>query len=273
MDPFQIGSLSYDFSHGDGDHILTPMAYFDPRAVALSRGFTSEYLRTLYRNHTHMFTLDINDVPSDKGEELPKGGWWNLRPLRSQRLTAILPFDDELTDTVKMRAYPASIPVYQHIRHIAIHSPLELLHVNAHAIGMVRDLHNRFSMEAFDRALDLDRSAHLWLSWSQMPNLETVLLDLRIYSHDLNTERRCLSKFDIIGRAQEMSRKLQLSTLVLAGLQSYSFYEVYNGETAQVIEQLDKINGEPNWIKIFRPALREGGRIVLVDRLTDELFN
>ncbi len=273
MNFFEVGSLSCSFGHGDRDHIFTPMAYFEPNAIALDEAFTLEYIRTLCHNHTHMFTLGINNIPDEAVDELLQRDRRSLQPLRSQRLRAILPFDDEPTDTAKMRAYQASVPIYQHLRHVAVHSPLELLQESVHTFGMVGNMDNRRNMEAFENALDLDRSAHLWLSWSQMPNLESVFLDLRIYSHTLNTERRCLSKFDIIERAQEMGCKLQLNTLVLAGLQSYSFYAVYNNETAEDIERLDTLDGEPNWIKIFRPAIREGGRIVLVDRLTDELFD
>ncbi|KAI0967114.1 hypothetical protein F4678DRAFT_475545 [Xylaria arbuscula] len=270
---FKIGSLSCSFGHEDDHHILTPMARFCPNAVALNERFGSEYTQSYYRNKTHVFTLGSDDVPSMAIQDVLTRDRSTLWPLRNQRLENTLPFDDQSVDTIKTRAYPAPGVIYKHIRHIVVHSPLEFMLVNAHTHGLVWDTENPDNMEIFNKALDLDRSAHLWLSWSQMPNLENVYLDLRIYSHDLNTNRRCLSKFDIMHRAWEMGHTLQLKTLVLVGLQSYSFYGVYNGETARDMEQLDTLDGEPNWIKLFRPAVREGGRIVLVDKLTDDIFN
>ncbi|KAI0508520.1 hypothetical protein F5B22DRAFT_659282 [Xylaria bambusicola] len=259
----RAGTLSCRFTHGDNDHIATPIASFDPRLVTLGEGFTTEYIRLLYRTHTHVFTLGINKPSSDAMIMLPGDNWGNVQPFRSELVKAILPFDDEPTNSPKMKAYPTSSPIYKHLRNIAVHSPLNLMHTNASAFESNSNTNKGYN------ALDRDRSAHLWLSWAQMPNLESVFLDLRIYSHDSNTERRCLSKFEIIARAREMGRRLRLKTLVLAGLQSYSFYVAYNGESAHNIEQLDTLDGEPNWIKIFRPTVREGGQIVLVDRLTD----
>ncbi|KAI0424174.1 hypothetical protein F5Y09DRAFT_347987 [Xylaria sp. FL1042] len=269
-DFFQVGSLSCSSDHGDGDHIFAPTACFDLNALALDEGFTLEYVQALYRNHTHVFTLGIDASPGGTAEKMLGHDWKDFWPLRSQRLKAILPFDDEPTGAAKLKSYPSSMPIYKHARHLAVHSPLELMELNTHTLELVGDTDRRCSAETFSDALDLDRSAHLWFSWSKMSNLESVSLDLRIYSHDLNTKRRCLSKDEIIKRAEEMGRSLQLKTLILAGLQSYSFYRVYNGETAQEIEQLDTLDGEPNWIKIFRPAIREGGRIVLVDRLLNK---
>ncbi|KAI1297605.1 hypothetical protein F5Y03DRAFT_386898 [Xylaria venustula] len=268
----KVGSLSCSFGHGDDDNILTPMARFNPNAAALNEPFSSEYIQASYRSHTHVFTLGTEYAPRVATQDVLASDCSTLRPLQSQRPSSILPFDDESTNTIKMEACPTSTPIYKHIRHIVFHSPLEFMQVKAHSSGIVWDVESP-DVEDFNIVLDLERSAHLWLSWSRMPNLESVSLDLRIYSHDLNTERRCLSKVDIMHRAAEMGRTLQLKTLVLAGLQSYSFYGVYNGETARDLEQLDTLDGEPNWIKIFSPAVREGGRIILIDRLVDDIFN
>ncbi|KAI8956417.1 hypothetical protein F4801DRAFT_526634 [Xylaria longipes] len=270
---FQVGTLSHQFGHGDKDHILTPVTDFDPNAFALDVKFSSEYTRQFYRSHTHVFTFGISDLPSGMVEAALGSDWESHLPLRSQRLKAILPFDDEPIDIVKRTAGPVPVPIYQYLRHIAVHSPLELMQVTTENLSWAGYVGHESETEALNNALDLDRSAHLWLSWSKMPNLESVFLDLRIYSHDLNTKRKCLSKFHVIDRAREMSRHLQLKMLMLAGLQSYSFHVAYEGATAQDIEEWDLIDGEPNWIRLFRPAIRGGGKIVLVDRLTNKLLN
>ncbi|KAI0489473.1 hypothetical protein F4859DRAFT_460984 [Xylaria cf. heliscus] len=266
---FQVGTLSHQFHHGDEDHILTPMTDFDPNSFALNVELYSEYTRQSYCSHTHVFTLGTSHIPSGMLEEILGSDLANHPPFRSQRLKFILPFDDQPSHVVERRAGLSPVPLYRYLRHIAVYSPLELMQMTADNPSSAADFGRESKTEALDHAFDLDRSAQLWLSWSQMPNLESVFLDLRIYSHDLNTKRRCLSKFQVIDRAREMGRHLQLRTLMLAGLQSYSFHAAYQGVTARDIEEWDLLNGEPNWVKIFRPAIRGGGKIVLVDRLTD----
>jgi hypothetical protein len=266
---FEVGSLSCNFEHGEKDHILTSIAEFDHSAVTVSVGFSSEYTKAFYRNHTHVFTLSANDLSGETVEDVMVSDRRDILSLRSRKARAILPFDDEPVDVIERRALPHSAPIYQHLRHIAVHSPLELMQTNAETLWTSERGGEQSDIEAPHTVFDLDRAAHLWLSWSLVPNLETVFLDLRIYSHDLNTERRCLSKFEIMDRAHEMARHLQLKTLMLAGLQSYSFQTEYEGVRGRHIEQWDEIDGEPNWIKIFRPAIRPGGKIVLVDRLVD----
>ncbi|TGJ83102.1 hypothetical protein E0Z10_g5669 [Xylaria hypoxylon] len=269
----QVGSLSCKFDHGDKDHILTPMARLNANAAAVNKNFSLEYTTRSYRTHTHVFTLGIDHLPGAAVEELLGNDWRDLMPLRSERVKTILPFDDEPNNIIKMRSSQVPAPIYEDLRHIAVHSPLKLMEENAHTFGIVGDIDKRDKMEeALNNALDLDRSAHLWLSWSRMQNLESVFLDLRFYSHNLNTERRCLSKSQIIERAEEMGHHLQLRVLVLAGLQSYNFHVEYDGIMAHHIEEQDIIHDEPNWIKIFRPAIQEGGKIILVDKIIDNLF-
>ncbi|KAJ8125327.1 hypothetical protein O1611_g8312 [Lasiodiplodia mahajangana] len=263
----RVGALSYKYEHGDNDHILAPVRDFDPSVVALNVTFYSEYTRDYYRNHTHVFTLGATDLPTGAvGQMLG-----DAQPLRNLKLKTILPFDDEPIELAKRSAGLTPNPIYQSLRHIAVHSPLELMQVDAESLPMEGDAGSQVSPEILNNALDLDRSAHLWLSWSRMPKLESVFLDLRIYSHDLNTRQRCLSKFQVMERAREMGRHLQLKILVLAGLQSYSFQVAYEGLAVRDVEQWQEIDGEPNWIKIFRPAVRGGGKIILVDKLFDDL--
>ncbi|KAI0530422.1 hypothetical protein GGR58DRAFT_493545 [Xylaria digitata] len=180
----QVGSLSCKFDHGDEDHILTPVAKFNPNAAVLNKNFSQEYMETLCRSHTHVFALGIDGLPGQAFGELFGNDWGNIMLLRDERIRAILPFDDEPSDTAKMRASPIPTPIYEDLRHIVVHSPLELMEENAHKLGIIGDIDNRDEMGAFDDALDLDRSAHLWLSWSRMPKLESVFLDLRVYSHN-----------------------------------------------------------------------------------------
>ncbi|KAI0391379.1 hypothetical protein F5Y17DRAFT_440982 [Xylariaceae sp. FL0594] len=272
------GKISHDFDQRQREHLLTPFAILDPNAIPVNTMFSSEYLKQFHCNRTHVFTLsvdpDISSNAANRRESTSNSSWRDVMPLRGQKARAVLPYDDEPADAPKVSAFLGSAPVYHNLRHIAVHSPLELMQVNAESL-MTRTAghvtNNVFGdPKGLDDALDLDRSAHLWLSWSQMPRLESVFLDLRIYSHDLNTDRRCLSRAQVVDRAREMGRHLQLRTLVLVGLQSYSFCHNSTRYDETHIEDADEIAGEPNWIKVFRPAVRPGGKIVLVDKLVDE---
>ncbi|KAI0597737.1 hypothetical protein F4775DRAFT_558390, partial [Biscogniauxia sp. FL1348] len=70
---------------------------------------------------------------------------------------------------------------------------------------MVLPLHMQgFDPETLYTLLNNDRSTSLRLSWSRMPQYESVLLDLHIYSSDLNADVRCLRKKHVIEQTQEM---------------------------------------------------------------------
>jgi hypothetical protein len=234
------------------------MTDFDLDVATLNTSFSPEFTREFYRTHTHVFALGPIRVNDFEG----------IHPYWSQNANGILSFD--------YLYEPRLVPILPHLRHIAFYSPLEMMQVNSRSLaaaGKTNSCKESESMlDALDIMLDCARTAHLSLSWFEMANLESVFLDLRIYSHDLNTARRCLSKFHIINAAKEMGHYLQLKTLMMAGLQSYSFFHVGDEDlsTARDIEEWDELEGEPNWIKIFRPAIREGSKIVHVDRLDDE---
>ncbi|KAI0197715.1 hypothetical protein F4808DRAFT_463421 [Astrocystis sublimbata] len=262
---YQVGTLNYRFEHNN-DHVLTPIANFDDNMSLLNAHFSSEYHRQFYRGHTHVFVLGVDDL---EGENINAYDWGNLVSLRKKSMRTILPFDDEPTDNVDNNRSERELPLWDQLRHITVHCPLNIMQLTAE--DFISAGHDPEAIEALNYSLDLEKTFHLWLSWSKLQNLESVFLDLRIYSHDFNTAQRCLSKAQIIERAREMGRHLQLKTLVLAGLQSYSFHTSYRGVSASDIEQCDTLfDNEPNWIKLFRPAIRGGGKIVLVDRLTDQ---
>ncbi|CAJ2512747.1 Uu.00g008660.m01.CDS01 [Anthostomella pinea] len=241
------------------------------RIVTLNAAYYGECIRHFHRNSTHVFLLDVAETPISVTDENFLTNWEQLFPLRGQRAQSVLPYDDEPRDVPKHQAPFMHKPMYEDLRHIVIHSPLKLVDVTARSMFKVGDGLSEADLDSLDNALDLDRAAHLWLSWSRMPRLESVLLDLRIYSQDLNTERGCLSKSMVIEQVQEMGRCLRLKLLVIAGLQSYSLETGCKSLIAEEIEEEDELDGQTNWIKVFRPALWPGGKLVLVDRLVDEI--
>ncbi|KAI1397278.1 hypothetical protein F4819DRAFT_503575 [Hypoxylon fuscum] len=258
------------FGHDDGDHIFLPMKSLDDRILRINTRYHSETLRSYFNEGTQVFQLTADTIPSDATGESFLVNWRDAFPMRGQRSRSILPFDDEQPGALKRKIPNGSPYIFKLLRHIVIHSPLALINVDARTMIGIDAKISDDNLEALNKAIDLDRASHLWLSWSEMPMLQSVLLDLRIYGHDLNTDRGCISKGEIVERAKEMGRWLRLKLLVIAGLQSYSFNTSYELYTAKRIMEDDEVDGEPNWIKIFMPAVRPGGKLVLVDRLNEE---
>ncbi|KAI1370686.1 hypothetical protein F4677DRAFT_437915 [Hypoxylon crocopeplum] len=261
----KASTLSTTLGHGDKDHIFLPMKVLDNDLMGLNTWCHSECIRLFYLEGTQVFSLGTDELPEDVADESFLENWWDTFPLRGQRSLNILPFDDEQSEAPK-ETVSGTLLIFKLLRHIVVHSPLALMEVDARSVLGAETEISTENLEALNNAIDLDRASHLWLSWLRMPMLESVLLDLRIYSHDLNTDRECISKANLIRKAREMGRCLRLKLLVIAGLQSYSFKTSYESYTAEQIEEMDELDGEPNWIKIFMPALRPGGRLILVDR-------
>ncbi|KAJ0337879.1 hypothetical protein KNSL1_012695 [Colletotrichum chrysophilum] len=117
----------------------------------------------------------------------------------------------------------------------------------------------RFFVEAGASMLQVD--------WSVMPQLETVFLDLRSYGRGHRGSRGKPEDDGIRRGAAEMSRCLRLQNLVIAGLRSGGKYVRPPGW--QLCDwEVDEweVDGEVNWVKVFCGAVREGGRLVFIDR-------
>ncbi|KAI0160953.1 hypothetical protein GGR52DRAFT_562311 [Hypoxylon sp. FL1284] len=265
-----VGTFSTMFGHGDNDHILLPMKSLQDRLLVVNAWSSNETVRLFFQGGTQVFELAENHLPKDIAGEYLLENWRDMFPMRSKRLRDVLPFDDEQPEE-KRKTLDSPPYIFKLLRHLVVNSPLTLIDVDAqNMVGSRTDI-SEAGLEALNKAIDLDRTSHLWLSWSQMPLLESVLLDLRIYSHDANTDRGCVGKAEIVERAREMGRWLRLKLLVIAGLQSYSLTTRYGSYCAGAgqIEEDDEVDGEPNWVKIFMPAVRPGGKLVLVDRRVD----
>ncbi|KAI1774971.1 hypothetical protein F4818DRAFT_451906 [Hypoxylon cercidicola] len=266
---YLASTFSTTSGHDRSDHIFLPFKSLDDRLLVANMWSHNETLRLFFQEGAQVFQLGENNLPDDVTNESFLRNWRDIFPMRRDHMRSILPFDDEQPE--EKRTTPKGRPYFfKLLRHIVVSSPLTLMNVDARSmVGPGTDI-SEANLEALNKAIDLDRTSHLWISWSKMPMLESVLLDLRIYSHDLNTDRGCISKGELIQRAREMGRWLKLKLLVIAGLQSYCFSTSYKSYTAEQIEQADEVDGEPNWIKIFMQALRPAGKLVLIDRQFDK---
>ncbi|KAI1383077.1 uncharacterized protein F4822DRAFT_440765 [Hypoxylon trugodes] len=263
-------SLWETFEHHDKDHILLPTKTRDERLVMINQLCHNEVVKIFFRQSAQVFELGPDSLPDNIGEESFLDTWEEAFPIRGRRSRGILPFDDDDFRPPEKSAPFGTPHIYDLLRHIVIRSPLTLLDLDARGLVGPKAKIGYANLEVLDMAIDLDRASPLWVSWSQMPSLESVILDLRIYSNELNTERGCIGKHEIIERAQEMGRWLRLKLLVIAGLQSYMFETSYKSYTMEQIETEDELGSKPNWLKIFMPALRPGGKLVLLDRLNNE---
>ncbi|KAI5865135.1 hypothetical protein GGS23DRAFT_411029 [Durotheca rogersii] len=266
----EVGTFSATTGHGDADHIFVPMRHLDSSIMGIDQFSRDECTRLFFLESTQVFQFTAGGLPADIKDQSFLERWRDVFPLRGKRMRDILPFDDEPTDAPKLKVPGGTSPRFKLLRHLVVNSPLSLLKVNSHTMAEHETGISDETLTALDMAIDLDRASHLWLSWSQMPMLESVLLDLRIYGQHLNTTHGCLSRDSVKKQAVEMGRWLRLKLLVIAGLQSYILETDLAPCTAAQVEEEDEFHGDPNWVKIFMPALRPGGKLVLADRLDDE---
>lgn len=102
------------------------------------------------------------------------------------------------------------------------------------------------------------------VDWAAMTQLETLFLDLRTYVSG-GVDGGFL--LDAIRRAAVRMGCLRLQCLVIAGLRTgerYGRSRVCEWETDE--QQQQEEEEDVNWVKVFAPALGEGGRLVFVDR-------
>ncbi|KAJ0159515.1 hypothetical protein CTA2_9547 [Colletotrichum tanaceti] len=100
----------------------------------------------------------------------------------------------------------------------------------------------------------------LAVDWAAMTQLETLFIDLRAYGRDRGSE-------DGIRLGAAGMGCLRLRCLVVAGLRSGARYVRPTGWRACDWEADEtEVDGGMNWVKVFRGAVREGGRLVFVDR-------
>ncbi|CCF47061.1 hypothetical protein CH063_15596 [Colletotrichum higginsianum] len=120
---------------------------------------------------------------------------------------------------------------------------------------------NALTKYRLEMRIFVERGAELLaVDWAAMTLLETLFIDLRAYGRDRDGE-------DGIRLGAAGMGCLQLRCLVVAGLRSDARYARPAGWRACDWEADEtEVDGGVNWVKVFRGAVREGGRLVFVDR-------
>ncbi|EFQ28920.1 hypothetical protein CGRA01v4_10389 [Colletotrichum graminicola] len=142
--------------------------------------------------------------------------------------------------------------------------PLRHLMFNGFPRDPWRDLRlrrNALTRSQLEMRLLVERGPDLLaVTWGAMTQLETLYLDLRAYGRGQVGE-------DSVRLGARAMACLRLGSLVIAGLRSGERYarpagwQLYDWETDEA-----EAGGGVNWVKVFCGAVREGGRLVFVDR-------
>ncbi|KAK4152452.1 hypothetical protein C8A00DRAFT_34868 [Chaetomidium leptoderma] len=166
--------------------------------------------------------------------------------------------------------------LFQRLRHLVVNCVPAFAGLEAFDLGTVPstwDLQASRNLVCLAERLEYERLANLLLRWDALERLESLCLDLR--GHTL-PKNRYLYVEDVVGLAQSLAGK-GLGLLVVAGLRSCGWYpgpyaltmdEVEGGVWDASLEAWVSERGqkEVNWWKMFKPAVRPGGRLVFVDR-------
>ncbi|KAK4035069.1 hypothetical protein C8A01DRAFT_48680 [Parachaetomium inaequale] len=296
------GIISTTFDHAEADHIgLGLPCMRDPREKYGPRsGMPRDLRRELVRRWVGGSVVAV----SQREEPMRVGPLWGVdlegmgegvALLREERAVGLLPYEDDLVvlgrtgrvavcgvDWREKEALPPSLEggegeyLYERMRHLVVNSVLGLAEVEAEELGLLPGTwcaQTRRNLLYLQDRLEYERVAHLRLRWGALERLETLALDLRGYS--LPTHGYFYDA-DVV----ELARSLQgkgLKLLVIAGLRSWRFYPGF--EPADIAEAeggkwdptlaawvSEKRGRGINWFKMFKGALRPGGRLVFVDK-------
>ncbi|KAK3310613.1 uncharacterized protein B0T15DRAFT_43704 [Chaetomium strumarium] len=166
--------------------------------------------------------------------------------------------------------------LFQLVRHLVVNTVPALAEVEAFDLGMSPSTWTAQAARnivALTERLEYERRANLLLRWDALERLESLFLDLRGYSL---LRARFLYDDDVARLAASLAGK-GLALLVVAGLRSWY---AYRGPDVLEIEEIEAgtwdgrrevfvdagRGGCVNWWKMFKGAVRPGGRLVFVDK-------
>ncbi|KAL2161533.1 hypothetical protein VTH06DRAFT_8095 [Thermothelomyces fergusii] len=174
----------------------------------------------------------------------------------------------------------APVYLFGRIRHLVLNCVPALARLEAADLGMLpaaRCAQTRRNLAYLEERLEHERRAHLRVRWDAMERLETLCLDLRGFSMP---RRGYLDVEDVLRLAWSLHGK-RLRLLVIAGLRSFRSYHGFDPETIEDVEGgvwdpslgawVSRKKGVGiNWWKVFRGAVRPGGRLVFVDKSNED---
>lgn len=165
-----------------------------------------------------------------------------------------------------------TIFLYERMRHVMFNADSKLFPLGASDFGIMPDHPMDVAQDTIDKVrlrLEVEQFSHLLVNWSLMPRLETLFLDLRKFSWDV---------LDDMAVVEDAARRLAgkgLELLVVAGLRSYALYpgpaEMVWENCRGPTDRSDFYPGGVDWIRMFKLAVRPGGRLILIDKQLDAI--
>lgn len=277
------GHLSTTFDHCSKDCIHLPLMH-DPRGLPPLEPYLD---RELIKEWSGTNTMEFGQTPWYIGplsdpELARKVGNYPL--LRHPLALDLIPFHDPVsTNTLKAMVPPVpgttGAPmtfIYERIQHLVLNTVPSLWDLKNTDFGTMPDDPQGIApgvLEAIDAQLAVERSFHLIADWAAMTRLESVFLDVRPFSRDK------LGEADIAAAACGLAGR-GLKLLVVAGLRSFEYYtgpEPMEMGPDSDAEYDGKDGGRAynpcgwDWIRLFRDAVRPGGKLILVDKQLDAI--
>jgi len=229
---------------------------------------------------------------------LPYEDDWAFRPLLEVGNPILSVSDAESPERNWKDVLPLTVPgepsnpYYKHIRHLMLNTPMEVWRMTVRDV-VTMPISGQLTPTAqsilnkVNYALCLERSQCLRVQWRRLEALDTLFLDLRGYSWGFTTDDdEGLAPRDVVYLAHSLVESTpNLKMLVIAGLRSYMLYTGINPLNIETAEagtiMVNPFTDQEyfgastrdgiNWIMMFRAALRPGGKLILVDRQSDEL--
>lgn len=276
------GKISTSFDHMDDrlKHIYLPsrdITHYDDLST-LQTDAEYELWKLAHQDHAR----DINQEFHHLNRKLDNPSLSAMIPqahlLRDTWAAVNLPFWDNLARARELQASKdnGENQPFHMIKHLIFNADAEFVEATAHDFVHTPDAFNgvaRANEALLQARLDFEQCCGLFLRWDMMPQLESLFVDLRAYSVGyVGTE--VLEQ----AAANMSSSGLQLKLLVLVGLRSEEFYpghdELHIEEVEDSHEEYEfdpatapagELSPEPNWIRLFRGAVRPGGELILVD--------
>ncbi|KAK1769403.1 hypothetical protein QBC33DRAFT_617557 [Phialemonium atrogriseum] len=249
------GHLSTTFDHCSKDCIHLPLMH-DPRGLPPLEPYLD---RELVKEWSGTNTMVLGQTP------------WYIGPLS----------DSELARKAMVPPVPGTTGapitfIYERIQHLVLNTVPSLWDLKNTDFGTMPDYPQDIApgvLEAIDAQLAVERSFHLIADWAAMTRLESVFLDVRPFS------RSKLGEADIAAAACGLAGR-GLKLLVVAGLRSFEYYtgpEPMEMGPDSDAEDDGKDGGRAynpggwDWIRLFRDAVRPGGKLILVDKQLDAI--
>lgn len=274
------GRISTSFDHTDGkmSHIYLPsrdITHYDDLAAVQSDA-EYELWKLAHQDNARVVRQEFHHLNRRLDDPNLTPAITHAHLLRNSWAAMNLPFydDSERAQALQEKSEKGGgAQPFQMIKHLVFSADTEQTLATSHDFVHTPQWFNsvaRTNEARLQARLDFEQCCGLFLRWDMMPQLETLCVDLRAYSEGF-VEKEVLEL-----AADEMKKSgLQLKLLALVGLRSGDLYPGHGELRIEEVEDIDEqgefdpsvddVRPQPNWMRLFRGAVRPGGELILVD--------